>query len=157
MPRPDRKKHAPAEAYVSLMAPARAAGEVRDCAVIALAAACGVAYEEALVALAAAGRKPRSGTSTRAIEAALRALGFNFTYVAPDIFAERYFKEGKAAKAKHITSHHPDRFAYCWPPGAWLMYTKAHVLAVVDGVNCDWSRGRSLRAYRMCLVTRVAS
>lgn len=155
MARPDRKKYSPGEEYLSLMAPARALGEVRDCAVYSLAAACGVPYETALAALTAAGRTPRSGTSNRTIHNALRALGFRWDCISPGIFAERYFTEGKAAKARHVTTHHPDRFSYCWPPGAWLMFTRGHVLAVVDGKNCDWSRGRSLRATRLYRITRI--
>ena len=52
---------------------------------------------------------------------------------------------GKHSAKVCVTSHQPDRFPAAWKDGkTYLMLTKGHILAVVNGTCHDWSRNRSL-------------
>ena len=79
--------------------------------------------------------------------------GSSDKYSAIRAFINAY--PGRATELKTVTSHHPERFRKVWPTGRFLMSNGAHILAVVDGENCDWSKGRSLRCRRIHLVERA--
>lgn len=82
----------------------------------------------------------------------LSELGFNTIIYDPQIIIDRF--PGKHKNKKWLTSHSPDRFPKAWPPGVFLMNTRGHVLAIVDGVVHDWSRGRSLKCLTLTKITK---
>lgn len=144
MPAP--MKAAKSATFTALRAAADSRSETQDCSVIALAAACGVTYDQAHKALADNGRRNGKGANLLQIGGALKALGFKRKELVSADFIKHY--PGVHATAlKNVTTHHPDRFPGAWKDGkTYLMITTGHILAVVDGENCDWTRGRALRA-----------
>lgn len=142
------------EAYHSIRASAAAAtGERADCAVVAVAAACEVSYDEAHAALAAQGRKPRHGTYYQQTHNAIKALGFTLVRIPPEHFIQQYPKAHQVLRS--VTTHHPDRFARVWRDGhTYLVHVARHVLTVRNGVNMDWSRGRAKRAIAIYRIVR---
>lgn len=156
MPRINRTNFQPSDAYQQLRSSsALASRETNDCAVVAVAAACGVSYDEAHGVLAAAGRKNRKGTYPCLTYAAIAHFGFKLTRVPPEHFISRY--PGVHSKLRSVTTHHMDRFPRVWADGhTYLIHVTRHVLAVVDGVNMDWSRGCAKRAQRIYRLDRIA-
>lgn len=123
----------------------------RDCAVIAIAAVTGLSYEAAHTLARAHGRKNRGGMRNAQIIAALAAAGKTVVELSPLNFIKKYPRSHQILKS--VTTHHPDRFPDAWKDGnTYLVFTRGHVLAVVNGVNCDWTRGR---AKRVCWIYRV--
>jgi len=111
--------------------------EKNDCAVKALAVACGVNYATALCALANCGRKTRGVTYFHQIDTAVASLGFN----AFDDFG--YIKDrlkklaAKNYHVKKLTTRQLTMFPDIIGQGTWLVYTNSHVLAVEGGqVHC---------------------
>ncbi len=132
--------------FRALKAEGRQIGEHNDCTVIAIAAACGVPYEQAHAALAAAGRKPGKGASYFVMRTALAKLGKDVAArTAREFIATRYPKAHRVLKS--VTTHHPARFNKVWRDGrSYILCLKTnHVAAVVDGELHDWSRGRALQ------------
>lgn len=131
--------------YVAMRNASARYNEHNDCAVVALAVACNVEYEEAHAALAKQGRRNRRGTFFHHTVAAVKTLGFELEPINPRDFIDRY--PGQQKTLKNVTTHHPDRFPKVWADGnTYLIQTDRHILAVKDGVNCDWTRGRAMRA-----------
>jgi hypothetical protein len=131
--------------FHSLSAAAASIGETNDCSVKAVAAVCGVDYLVAHEAMRKQGRKNRKGAMTWDIKQAVSSLGFVTQKIPSNEFIGRY--PGNHKKLKSVTSHHPDRFNKVWADGnTYLVFTARHVLAVVNGINHDWSKGRALRA-----------
>lgn len=128
-------------------------GETNDCAVIAVAIACGVPYAKALETLRSIGRKPRRGASDTKIVQALRLLGKR-TMVMDKISIIRSHYPGIHGKVlKSITTHHPARFPKVWKDGnTYLFHTTNHVLTVINGVTQDWSADRAMRVVRVVKV-----
>lgn len=115
-----------------------------DCAVIAIAAATGLSYEAAHSLAKAAGRKNGRGIRQAQTMAALAAAGKTTVELEPLDFIKKYPRPHQILKS--VTTHHPDRFPDVWKDGnTYLLFTRGHVLAVVNGVNCDWTRGRAKR------------
>jgi len=130
-----------------------APGEHNDCAVVAVAAACGVTYDAAHAMLAKVGRKNRHGTYPRHTHAAVFQFGFTLTRVSAFDFISRYPKAHQVLRS--VTTHHPDRFKSVWQDGeTYIIHTRSHVLAVRNGVNVDWTRGRAKRAVDIYRVTK---
>ena len=124
-----------------------------DCAVVAVAAACDVPYSVAHAALAAQGRKQFRGTRTGMTHAAVRALGFDVREVSAEAMIKQY--PGSHKNLRNVTTHHPERFHAVWADGRRYLFTVAgHVLAVVNGQNCDWTKGRAKRVLWICEVTK---
>jgi len=118
--------------------------EQGDCAVIAVAMACNVSYEDAHTALARYGRKFGQGTPTHIIWAAMRALGKDVRALSSRQFINEYPRPHNTLRG--VTSHHPRRFAKVWKDGqTYLFLTASHILACVDGQVHDWSVNRALR------------
>lgn len=118
--------------------------ESNDCAVVAIAAVTGAPYATVLKMLTAAGRKPRKGTFTFMTRAVIEQLGFVMEEVPMSSFIERYPKAHQVLRC--VTTHHPDRFRKIWADGCnYLFRTPRHILAVMNGRNVDWSRGKALR------------
>lgn len=131
-------------AEIRLDASVNGFNEDKDCAVVAVAAACGVSYAKAHATLKELGRKDKSSTRTAIIHKGVKALGKELKLVHAHSFISQYPAAHRVLKG--VTSHHPDRFPDVWRNGkTYLLYTHAHVVAVVNGMNCDWSRGRALR------------
>jgi len=133
------------EKFVALVSEAVANNEKNDCAVKALAIAAGVSYEVAHATCAAFGRKERHGIRTSNVVPALESLGKKAVRVTQRSFIERYPASHQVLRS--VTTHHPDRFHDVWADGkTYLVFTRGHVLAVVNGVNHDHTRGTARRA-----------
>jgi len=145
-----------APAYCAVAQTGQAFGERADCAVKAVALACGVPYERVRTFMLAAGRKPGRRTRIDVTEAAVRAFGFELEEVKAGSFIERY--PHPHHKLYNVTTHHPKRFNKVWADGAtYLFRTRDHILAVVNGENQDWTRGRAKHVrviYRVVLAFR---
>jgi len=129
--------------------------EKMDCSVRALAIVTGIPYEDARTALADKGRKNRRRTPAQYLLDAVISLGYATRQVDQWKEIILHYPLSHAHKLK-VTSHQPDRFPEAWKNGkTYLMFTRGHVLAIVDGVNHDWSRGRSLRCKALYEVEKV--
>lgn len=141
------------ELYGLMQQSANALNENADCAVKAVAAACGIAYSEAHEALKAAGRKDRCGTPTAMILDTVVKLGFHWRRVDSFDFINRY--PGGIKNFKHVTTHHPARFPKVWKDGAtYLMFTRGHVLTIIDGQVHDWTINNAKRATKIYRITK---
>ncbi len=144
MPRP--KTQGRSEVYATHLAQGRGLNEANDCAVRAVAAATGRPYDEVHALFKTAGRGDARRTPTSITWDVLKQLGFRTEQRFSQHFIAQY--PGSHARVlKSVTTHHPDRFPGAWKNGkTYLMFTPGHILAVVDGVNHDWTRGKALRA-----------
>lgn len=127
-----------------------ATGEHRDCAVVAFQIVTGLTYAESHDALKKAGRKDRKGTYPDTIAQALAAKGFKYrkwTYLEMKAVIESY--PGVHSSLKHITTHHPRRFAKAWAEVGFgrklLMFTDSHVAAYKELEVHDWSQNSARR------------
>lgn len=143
--------------YNNLASASYSLHEANDCAVKAVAAVCGVTYEEAHATLKSFGRKDRKGTRVVLIDRAIKHFGKKLERVPASHFISRYPK-GHRDVLVNVTSHHPERFNKVWKDGeSYLMYVSggSHVLAIVDGVNHDWTKGSAKIACRIFKVTNA--
>lgn len=131
--------------FTMMMNETRANGETNDCTVKGVALVTGVSYADAHAALAKHGRQNRKGCYMGVQRAALRDLGFVMMQVdVRSRFINNY--PGVHSKLKGATTHHMKRFNKVWADGnTYLVYTRGHVAAVVNGVNLDWTVGRAKR------------
>ena len=144
MPRPTIQSRS--DVYTQHLEQARAVGERNDCAVRAVAAVAGRPYDEVHAMFKAEGRRDARGTPTTITGLVLKQLGLRLEKRNPLEFIGQY-PASHARVLKSVTTHHPDRFPAAWKNGkTYLMFTPGHVLAIVNGVNHDWTRGRALRA-----------
>ena len=151
MARKTKKNFKPTELYQTHAA----LGENLDCAVRAIAVVTHISYKRAHAALAAKGRTSERRTEREFMWAVLTDLGYAWKWVDPRSVIKKY--PGKHRHKICITSHQMDRFPEAWKDGkSYLFFSRGHVLAIVDGVNHDWSRGRSLRCKELYEVTRIA-
>lgn len=120
--------------FNAMQSQANAAKERADCAVKAVAIATNTDYNVVLAMMNKAGRKSGRGTPWYVIWETLNQLGFKATQVnVRDEFISKYPRSHQILKS--VTTHHPDRFNKVWANGkTYLMCTKDHILAVVDGV-----------------------
>ena len=133
------------ELYSAHLVAAVEAKERGDCAVRAIAALTDTPYEKVHAMMAAQGRKHGRGTCWGVIWGTLSDLGFKAVRRDPYDFIRQY-PGSHATALRSITTHHPDRFPAVWQDGkAYIFHTTAHVAAVVNGVNHDWTRGRACR------------
>ena len=102
-------------------------GETNDCAVKAVAIIANADYDEVHALMAKHGRKVGKGTPWTAIWATLKELG---VWVGP---------EDREAPTRCKTVRH---LPAALPKGRWLVYTRGHILAVIDGEVMDWTEGR---------------
>lgn len=127
--------------------------ETNDCSVIALTKACGVDYAAAHRACSLYGRKERRGLNLAGIERAAQTLGFKLTTVSAQSFISRYPKGHQILRS--VTTHHPHRFNKVWADGKnYLIWTRGHIAAVINGVNTDWVRKHSKRVLGIFEVTK---
>lgn len=117
----------------------RQAGEERDCAVRAVAAAFGLSYDEAHAFAAKQwGRRPRGGTSTNAIVATMgrgTLLGRRLTSLKP-------INEYQTAKGLVKCQTQLGTFAKRHAQGTYFLLVRGHATVVKDGVILDgWRPG----------------
>lgn len=144
MPRPTTQGRS--EVYAQHVAQGRTMSEHNDCAVRAVAAATGRGYDEVHALFKAEGRGDARRTPTSITWEVLKQLGFRTERRADRDFIAQY-PGSHATALKSVTTHHPDRFPAVWKNGkTYLMFTPGHILAIVNGVNHDWTRGRALRS-----------
>jgi len=140
--------------FNQLVAASNAMGEKNDCSVKAVALACGAEYEVAHRALASNGRRKGRGAYTQDILKAIADLGFKAERVSIQGFIDQYPK-GHRDVLRNVTTHHPARFNNVWADGnTYLMFTKRHVLTVINGTNHDWTNGRAMRAISVYKITK---
>ena len=129
--------------FKSMCEDARALGEHNDCTVKAIAITTGVPYKKVHEAMRSKGRKNGKGATLWQMELACKDLGFVMKRVNKNNFLSQY---PKSAKLQNITTHHPAKYNKVWKDGKnYIFSTNKHVVAVKDGVNHDWTVGRSLR------------
>ena len=142
-----KKSVGKSEEYLTHKQLAQEVGERADCAVRAVAIVCDVSYQESLAVFTKLGRKPGHATPTKTISQAIEALGKKpkkLSFIEYRQMVAKY--PGKHALKQYITTHHPDRFPQVWRDGkTYLFFTRGHVLCIKNGVNHDWTRGRSLK------------
>lgn len=127
-------------------------GEHNDCSVKAISIACDVPYSEVHALLKSLGRKNGRGTPLVCSWAAIWRLGFkirNWSFDEYQGMIETYPSPHNGLRS--ITTHHLRRFPQAWadchPNMIWV--TANHMLAVKDGVVCDWSINRALQVRRI--------
>ena len=131
------------ETYNALQMVSKSMGEDNDCSVIAIATVCQVSYTQAHETCKKFGRQANGGMFNYDISRAIKSLGFTLTEVKPSDFIRQYPK-GHCDVLKNVTTHHPERFNKVWADGeTYVVYCKGHVLAVVNGVNHDWTKGKA--------------
>ena len=145
MPRAARQPRT--AAFTELQAAANSVNENNDCAIKAVAIACNADYHAVRDMMNQMGRKTGKGTEWSIINDTIDRLGYDKVKVDPATIIAKYPK-GHRDVLKSVTTHHPDRFRDVWADGkTYLMYTRGHVLTIVNGVNHDWTRGTARRCY----------
>jgi hypothetical protein len=130
-------------------------GETNDCAIKAICLVTGADYRTVREMLAERGRRARKGTYTADSLAVIRDLGFEpwqLSYLEMREIVSRY--PGCHKNLRHITTHHPRRFAQVWPKGRFLIQVRGHICAVIEGQLHDWSANKALRVISMWRVIR---
>lgn len=154
MPRPKKPVDGLAPTYVALRVQSDIVNEHNDCAVVAVAAATGVQYDEVLRRFQENGRKDRQGTQRCITRRVVEELGWTVEEIYGYKFLHRY-PEHHRKHLQSVTTHHPDRFKRIWKDGErYLLFSNGHVGAVVDGVNYDWTRGRAKRVWMIWKLTK---
>ena len=102
-------------------------GEARDCGVTSLSIAGGVSYREAWELLFNWGRGKGEGVSPFQLEMASKGL---------NRASKRFSAMSKVTLAQFIKTHYKGRF---------IVYTRNHAMAVVDGrlYDCNMTRGQT--------------
>jgi hypothetical protein len=119
-----------------LAAKSKSFKEENDCAVKAVAIVCNATYEEAHATLKRLGRRDGRGTPMDVIMAAVKALGCHVTYNG------KHDHRGVNCGRRTINSLRLPEGG----KGRWLVLTRNHILAVVDGKVMDWTEGRRHQA-----------
>jgi hypothetical protein len=153
MPRAKLPPGATKEVFAQYKALADAEGETNDCTIRAVSQITETPYQQVLALYTKHGRKPGTGASIIVTKKVLDELGFK----AETLDLQSFNPAARKARGKFgITSHHPDRFPSMWRgTGKLLVWNRTHMWAVVDGVNLDWSRGKSLRVDCISRITKV--
>lgn len=151
MPRPKTNGIKLSADYLSLKEQSVARGDFNDCTVKALALAADIPYSLAHPLARDAGRVNGRGMSSptcvNLIREQLAKQGKRLARFEPEAIISTY--PGQHKNLRHITSHHPVRFAKQWPAGTFVCFTATHVFVVKDGVVHDWSVGRALQVQFM--------
>lgn len=154
MPPIKREMYAKSETYMALNKRSDELKEENDCAVKTLAVVAGISYDAARDMLAAKGRKARRGTIRIDLYDSVKELGFTSERISPQDFIKLY-PSPHCKVLKSVTTHHMDRFPAAWRDGhTYIVHTKGHVLAVVDGKNHDWTRGSAKRVWKIERITK---
>lgn len=113
--------------------------EKNDCAVKAIAITHNVEYSQVHKMLRAEGRVNRKGTYRHQQEAVSKLLGATFIDTIP-----------RKVGGGQITVNNIGRY---FPTGNHMVFTRGHVLALVDGVVQDWTAGRRHRVLNIWTIT----
>lgn len=140
---------------------ARAMNETNDCTVRAVAAACGVTYQEAHAAMARHGRKPRSAASTHTMRMACKDFGFETVRGCVETEVA-LLAAHKNYHVKRLTTRQVAMFADHFGKtrnwnrisGVFLM-TNGHVAAYAKGKVHDFGAARALRVYAIYFVRKA--
>lgn len=114
--------------------------EHNDCGVRAAALVCNVPYETAHVALRVAGRQPRQGSFVPQITKAVKSLGCTV-------------HKSQNPKQPNGSRYTAKTLPKAYPRGRFLVYTRDHVFAMIDGTVLDWAKGRRLHVVSIQEVT----
>jgi len=129
--------------------------DTNDCVVKMIATCLEIPYEDARTICAEHGRNHGRGMFDHEWQPIFKEFGKRLEYVPARYFLDRY--PGVHINMKNITTHQPERFAEVWADGCtYILKSKAHVTAIVDGVNHDWTVGRARRVtsvYRVIDIT----
>lgn len=124
--------------------------ESSDCAVKAVAIACGVTYDMAHATCAEKGRKPGGGMRWYAMKSAMRSLGFGVVSLDPealDLILADIARQHKYVTAC-LTTRQMDMFPEIFRnhlPGRYIIDTSQHVSAFTEGQLHDWAAASSKR------------
>ena len=122
--------------YKELAAAAKAMGEDKDCAVRAITALSDSSYITVHGLCEFLGRKKGKGTSYNIIWAAANALGLKVMETA------RFTAKTVTTLEKQLPKK-----------GKFLVSTRGHILAAVDGKIIDWTQGRRHRVLKVWEIT----
>jgi len=132
----------------NLIKDSRAFNENRDCAVIAIAAATGLDYAKAHLAMSVKGRQTRTGSSVNMILGAIDYLGFEAVPVPFSEILKDYppcYRE-----VSKLTPRQVQKFPKAWVgKGDFIGITCNHALAICNGEVLDWSDGRRHQIKRL--------
>lgn len=146
------KRVQPASDYRAMDEMGRTKGDNNFCSVVALAFVSGLSFLKSQIALEELGRMKGKGMNNPAILEAMKVNGVKLSKVEPESFIAKYPKPHKQA-LKHVTTHHPRRFAEIFAEGTYVMFTSDHVAVCVDGELKDWSVNNALRVKEIYKVT----
>jgi hypothetical protein len=104
-------------------------GETKDCAVKAVAIVTNTPYKVVHAMMAKHGRKPRRGTPMGITHKVLKELG---------VWVERCDDKFRSRTVNQLKSELPKT-------GRFLVRTRGHILACVNGKVMDWTDGRRHR------------
>lgn len=132
--------------YRHCLAESNSRNETNDCSVTALAITTGIRYDKAHKIMAMMGRKPGKGPACR--------VNGKRTYKSMHDTMRMAIKvAGRQAGIPETPQGYTmntigERYSH----GSYLVFTRGHVAAVVDGVVEDWTKGRK---HRVTHVIRV--
>lgn len=107
-------------------------GEDNDCSVKAVALACDLPYDAAHAAFEDAGRRHGRGVNWPQISKALKGLKVNTQPISH-------------LRQPNGSCYTPKTISRLLPFGRYLVYTRNHMFALVDGEVLDWTKGRKHR------------
>lgn len=119
-----------------------AIGERNDCSVKALSIVADIHYGIAHKIMKIGGRKDGCGSTVASLMAALAVLGWKNTEVTDSVNAKTIKK----------VSSDP-----AFSTGRFLIYTRGHIVSVIDGKVEDWSEDRALRIKKVWKIEPVKS
>ena len=111
--------------YDQVKKDSKSMGETRDCAVKAVAIVTNTPYKVVHKMMAKLGRKSRQGTYMEITMKVLKQLGC-------------YVERNETITSRTISTLE----AQLPEKGRFLVQTRSHVLACVNGEVCDWTQGR---------------
>lgn len=130
--------------YQSVRMDSSSYGEHNDCTVVAVALLAGVTYAEAHKAMRDEGRKNGKGAYCYQYIKALESFGKKVTAIPQNSIISTF--PSPHCNLRSLTTHHPRRFPKVWPKQKkYLVQTKRHALAIINGETMDWSINKSLR------------
>ena len=133
--------------FIDTFTVSQSTGDSEACSVIAATILTGLPLVQVQRTFSALGRQPRQPTRWSITEAAYPAMGFALRPLPQTEMRSRFLDPIPGRYRPHVTTRHPHRFASLWAknaPSKLLAHTNSHALAIVGGVNHDWSVNRSL-------------
>lgn len=144
------KFHKPSSLYNSIAKDSIAHSETNDCAVKAVSIVTGKPYDQVHAIFENLGRKKGEGSNLYQIKESVNYFGFSYEYVRLEKLQELR-KSYHNYNVKRLTLKQSLMFPENWKEhfhGKYLLYTRCHVTACVDGVIHDHMYG--LQAEIIC-------